>query len=250
MVTVPDRMATVVVVTDPGWRPQAARVAAFFDKTLGTAASGVFVHGSAALGGWTSSSDLDLLITSKVLDRDWPVIGRRLLSELATGPSVELSMVSVAAAARPEPPWPFLLHVNQATDRVVADGGQGDPDLVLHYLVARNSGLAITGQPVDAAIGAVRRADVLTHLRDELTWSMEQADQRYAVLNACRALAYSRSGSVLSKIDGGAWALEHGMDAGIVESALAAQLGGRDLGRPTPEALAFVERCRAELASR
>jgi streptomycin 3"-adenylyltransferase len=96
----------------------------------------------------------------------------------------------------------------------------------------------------------VRRADVLTHLRDELTWSMEQADQRYAVLNACRALAYSRSGSVLSKIDGGAWALEHGMDAGIVESALAAQLGGRDLGRPTPEALAFVERCRAELASR
>ena len=79
---------------------------------------------------------------------------------------------------------------------------------------------------------------------------MEQADQRYAVLNACRALAYSRDGSVLSKIDGGAWALEHGIDAAIVESALAAQLAGRDLGRPTPEARSFVERCRAELGTR
>ena len=116
-----------------------------------------------------------------------------------------------------------------------------------HDLVTRDSGLAIAGQPVDAAIGAVGRAEVLTHLRDELTWALEQADQRYAVLNACRALAYSRDGSVLSKIEGGTWALDHGIDAAMVESSLAAQLGGRDLGRPTPEARAFVERCRAEL---
>jgi len=225
-------------------------VAAFFEQALGSAASGVFVHGSAALGGWTGSSDLDMLITSEVLDRDWLVIGRRLLSELATGPSVELTVVSAAAAARPGPPWPFLLHVNQSAGRVVTDGGRGDPDLVMHYLVTRDSGLAFTAQPVDTAIGAVQRAQVLTCLQDELTWAMEQADQRYAVLNACRALAYSRDGSVLSKIDGGAWALEHGIDAAIVESALAAQLAGRDHGRPTPEARSIVERCRAELGTR
>ena len=240
-------MATVVVVNDRGWRSQAALVAAFFEEVLGPAASAVFVHGSAALGGWNSSSDLDMLITSKVLDRDWVTIGRQLLNELATGPSVELSVVSAASAAGPEPPWPFLLHVNQATDRVVAGGGQGDPDLVLHYLVTRHSGLAITGQAVDAAIGVVQRADVLTHLRAELTWAMEQADQRYAVLNACRALAYSRNGFVLSKVDGGAWALEHGIATAIVESALTAQAGGRDLGRPTAEARSFVEWCKAEL---
>ena len=123
-------MATVVVVTDLGWWPQANLVAAFFEETLGAAASGVFVHGSAALGGWTSSSDLDMLITSEVLDREWLDIGQRLLSELAIGPSVELSVVSAAAAARPGPPWPFLLHVNQAAGRAVAGGGGGDPDLV------------------------------------------------------------------------------------------------------------------------
>ena len=243
-------MATVVVVNDLGWCPQATLVAAFFERALGPGAAGVYVHGSAASDGWNSSSDLDMLITSTVPDRDWVAIGRRLLHELATGPSVELSVVSAAAAAEPEPPWPFLLHVNQATGRVVADGGQGDPDLVLHYLVTGHRGVAITGPAVDAAIGAVPRADVLTHLRDELTWAMEQADQRYAVLNACRALAYARDGSVLSKIGGGAWALEHGLDAAIVESAVAAQVGGRDLGRPTPEARSFVEWCRSELETR
>ena len=222
-------------------------MAAFFEEELGSAASGVFVHGSAALGGWTSSSDLDMLITSTVLDWDWVVIGRWLISALATGPLVELTVVSAAAAAEPGPPWPFLLHVNQATSRVVGDGGRGDPDLVMHYLVTRGGGISITGEPVDAAIGAVPRAQVLKQLRDELTWALDQADQRYAVLNACRALAYSRDGSVLSKIGGGAWALRHGMDATVVESAVAAQLEGRDLGRPTPEARSFVEQCRAEL---
>jgi streptomycin 3"-adenylyltransferase len=240
-------LVTVVIVTDVGWRPQAALVAAFFEETLGSAASGVLVHGSAALGGWTSSSDLDMLITSEVLDQDWLVIGRRLLNELSTGPSVELSVVSAAAAARPEPPWPFLLHVNQAEGRAVADDGRGDPDLVMHYLATRDSGLAITGQPVDAAVGVVPRTLVLRQMRDELTWAMEQADQRYAVLNACRALAYSRDGCVLSKIDGGVWALGHGFDAAIVESALAAQLEGSELGRLTRAARLFVERCRAEL---
>jgi hypothetical protein len=246
--TVPDR-ATVVIVTDLGWCPQAALVAAFFEETLGPTASGVFVHGSAALGGWTPSSDLDMLITSELVDRDWLVIGRQLLSKLTTGPSVELSVVSAAAAANPQPPWPFLLHVNQEEGRVVADGGRGDPDLVLHYLVTRDSGVAITGHPVDAVVGAVQRTQVLTQMRDELIWALEQADQRYAVLNACRALAYARDGSVLSKIDGGAWALEHGFEATVVESALAAQLGGRDLGRPTPAARSFVERCGAELGA-
>ena len=236
-----------MVVTDLGWRPQATLVAGFFEEALGSAASDVFVHGSAALGGWNSSSDLDMLITSKVPDREWVIIRRRLLSELATGPSVELSVASAASAAAPEPPWPFLLHVNQATGRVVADGGQGDLDLVLHYLVTRHSGLAITGRAVDAAIGVVQRADVLTHLRDELTWAMEEADQRYAVLNACRALAYSRNGFVLSKIDGGAWALKHGIAIAIVESTMAAHVGGRDLGRPTPEARSFVEWRKGEL---
>ncbi|HEU4546971.1 MAG TPA: hypothetical protein VFR88_11830 [Microlunatus sp.] len=42
-------------MTDRGWRSQAALVAAFFEEALGPAASAVFVHGSAALGGGACS---------------------------------------------------------------------------------------------------------------------------------------------------------------------------------------------------
>lgn len=76
---------------------------------------------------------------------------------------------------------------------------------------------------------------------------MEEADQRYAVLNACRALAYGQDGLVLSKVAGGAWALTHNLEVDLVRSALAAQAAGVGLGRPTEEAQTFVERCRAAL---
>ena len=193
-------------------------MAAFFEEALGSAASGVFVHGSAALGGWTGSSDLDMLITSEVLDRDWLVIGRRLLSELATGPSVELTVVSAAAAARPGPPWPFLLHVNQSAGRVVTDGGRGDPDLVMHYLVTRDSGLAFTAQPVDTAIGAVQRAQVLdvpagrTDLGDGAGRSALRRTQRLPGTGLLAGTGpFSRRSTAVRR------ALEHGIDAAIVE---------------------------------
>jgi hypothetical protein len=82
-----------------------------------------------------------------------------------------------------------------------------------------------------------------------LVWALKEADQRYAVLNACRALAYTRGGPVLSKIDGGRWALAQGFDAALIETALAAQAAGQDLGRPTSTARRFVEQCMSELGN-
>jgi len=218
-------------------------------RVLGQAVSGVYVHGSAALGGWTPTSDLDMLITSAANDRDWPTIGYQLLSNFAPVPVVELSIVSVAAAASPEPPWPFLLHVNQDQGRVVTDDGRGDPDLLMHYLVARRGGIAVTGPSASVAFGAVPRTSVSVHLRDELAWALNEADQRYAVLNACRALAYFRDGLVLSKIDGGRWALAQGFNGALIKTALTAQEAGHDLGRPTSTARVFVGQCMSQLGN-
>lgn len=234
-----------MIVADLGWQVQADLVSAFFDRALADGACGVFVHGSAALGGWTPASDLDMLVTTKRADGDWLGTGRQLLAVLAPAPLIELSVVTTAAAASPRPPWPFLLHVNQADSRVVVDGGEGDADLLMHYLVARWSGIAISGPPASAAFGAVPRESALRYLCEELAWALEGADQRYAVLNACRALAYCEDGAVLSKIDGGAWALERSLCSALVSSALAAQARGRDLGSSTLEARAFVEQCMA-----
>lgn len=208
------------------------------------------MHGSAALGGWGPGSDLDMLVTVRDgSDIDWAAAGRLLLSAVLPEPVLELSVVVEPDAARPEAPWPFLLHVDHAGHRAVVDNGGGDPDLLMHYVVARTAGITLFGPPAMEAFGPVPRATVLSYLIEELRWGLAEADQRYAVLNACRALAYLREGAVLSKIDGGRWALRAGWSDELIEAALDAQAAGSDLGPSTPAARDFVEASLTTLQS-
>lgn len=86
-------------------------------------------------------------------------------------------------------------------------------------------------------------------LSQELTWALTEADERYLVFNSCRPLAYSRDGAVLSKIDGGRWALANGYDATLIKAALDAQAAGRNLGTPTPAARSLVDHRQARLTA-
>lgn len=117
----------------------------------------------------------------------------------------------------------------------------------MHYLVARHSGIALTGPAPEAAFGVVPRVAVLSYLKDELRWALEKADLKYAVLNACRALAYCDGGLVLSKTTGGEWALARQYDRAVIEPALEAQKAGSDLGAPTPAVRSFVTDCMTRL---
>lgn len=234
---------------DAAWRPQLEHVTAALAEELGPDLAGVFVHGSAALGGWNSESDLDVLVTVREGEplRDWQRVGDRLLSKLLPSPLVELSVVTEAQAREAARPWPFLLHLNQGDGRVVLDDGAGDPDLLLHYLVARRGALVVTGREPREVFGEPARAEIVGALRDELLWGLDEADERYVVLNACRALALTEADLVLSKVAGARWALSEGSDAEIVTRALAAQADGRDLGPAGERARAFVLGCIAKL---
>lgn len=236
------------------WHPQAVRVEETVRRIIGHDLTGVYVHGSAALGGWTPASDLDVLVTTNTTasdNLDWAEIGQILLSSIEPAPVLELSIVRATEAELPEPPWPFLLHVNQKERRVVSgeDALHGDPDLLMHYLVAGHSGITITGPPAGLTFGTVPRTTVLTYLHDELTWALHEADERYAVLNACRARAYAEAGLILSKVDGARWGIQRGLDHGLVERALAAQVDGRDLGPPSWASRRFVEDCITAVAA-
>ena len=151
--------------------------------------------------------------------------------------------MSAAAAARPGPPWPFLLHVNQAAGRAVADGGRGDPDLVLHYLVTRDSGLAITGQPVDAAIGAVPSSAGAAAAAGRT--DLGDGSGRSALCRAQRLSGPCLLAGRFRSLEDRRWCVGAGprhrrRRRGVLPRR---STGGRDLGRPTPEARAFVERC-------
>lgn len=220
------------------WGAQAERVARACTEVLGPDLVGVYVHGSAALGGFGPASDLDVLVVARG-ERDLRHLGERLLAIPAKWP-LELSVVEAGAARTPQRPWPYLLHVASTEGKVVGPGE--DPDLASHYLVARSTGIAVRGPEPTTVIGPVPREDQLDHLRGELAWGLAHADQRYAVLNACRALAYGAEAAVLSKVDGARWwTARHGSHP-LVAEALAAQREGRDLGACTPEAATFVDR--------
>ena len=240
---------TVLGVTGAGrapeWRGQAERVAAAC-TALVPGLLGVYVHGSAALGGFGPASDLDVLVVTDG-DADWRALGARLLEDCGHPQALELSVVDVSACAHPSPPWRYHLHVNSGESRFGVGAGRSDPDLIAHYAVTRAAGVAITGPPGEAVFGPVARSHLLGYLREELRWSLENADQRYAVLNACRASAYAEEDRLLSKLDGGRWWLQRFGAESLVDEALAAQRQGRDLGASSPAARSFVDQCITRL---
>ncbi len=215
-------------------------------EVLGHDLVAVWVHGSAALGGVGPASDLDVLVVVRdVAPDNLTTLGSALLGVGSRTPWLELSVIREALARRPGPPWSYLLHVNSA-DRVAGpDPGHGDPDLLMHLLVARSAGLATHGPDPGRVIGPIRQEWVLGYLRDELAWGLEHGDARYAVLNACRAVAFADAGLVLSKVDGVGWwqrrfpVTSH--DAVWLDEVLTAQREGRELGPADDRARQFVD---------
>lgn len=200
---------------------------------------GVYVHGSAALGGFGPGSDLDVLVVA-ASDAEWTRLAGRLLADCGQPRPLELSVVDASACAHPARPWPYLLHVNSGESRFSLNPDAGDPDLIAHYAVTRAAGITIIGPPAVDVFGPVVRDELVAYLRDELGWATNSADQRYAVLNACRAVAYAEEGVLLSKPDGARWWLRRFGPEPLVEHALLAQEIGRDLGPCSSTARSFV----------
>jgi streptomycin 3"-adenylyltransferase len=207
----------------------------------------VYLHGSAVLGGWVAArSDIDVLVVASN-DTDEPaadLMAQRIL-EVADdqAPAIECSIVTVAAARDPGPPWPFLRHVNSAgPERIVRpDESGGDRDLLMHYAVCRVAGHRALGPLPRDLIGPVQRADILAYLADELFWGLAHAPERYGVLNACRAQMFLADGAIVSKVAGAESALQRGTGpADVINRALAQQLGAQPDQPPAPDAVDFV----------
>ncbi|MFC6704563.1 aminoglycoside adenylyltransferase domain-containing protein [Flexivirga alba] len=225
-------------MVEEAWQDQGAAVVSACRRLL-PGLVGVYVHGSAALGGMTNSSDLDVLVITET-GEGVAGLGRALLADVGSPRPLELSVVARSAAIQPQWPWPYLLHVNSAEHRANTDSGDGDPDLIAHYAVTRAAGIALTGPEPAEVIGPVDRGQLLDHLGDELRWGLDHSDQRYAVLNACRASAYAATGRLLSKLDGAAWWVANRGASQLVERAREAQAAGVDLGPAGSAATAFV----------
>jgi hypothetical protein len=240
------------------WPDQTPPEVAAYGRLLATALAsssgqrlvGAYLHGSAALGGWLATrSDVDLLfVVEDAAAGEALVAVERVLvgnAPVCPGTGLECTVVSAQQAGWPEPPWPFLLHVQSSAGkqaRVVRGKDlDGDPDLLMHYAACRAAGVAVYGpEPMDV-FGVVPRAVILAYLADELVWGLAHASEAYAVLNSCRALVYAARRELVSKVSGGRMALELGLGPPeVIARALEEQEGLKPPAAVGADASAFV----------
>lgn len=202
---------------------------------LGENLTGVYLHGSAAMGCYNPRrSDLDLLL---VVERGLTdAVKLSFLKEAARldgetpAKGMEWSIVRREVCRPFVYPTPFELHFSRMhlpllrrDPREYVERMRGvDWDLAAHFAVIKRYGAALYGSPVDEVFDEVPKAAYLDSIwRDVKTGDMA-ADPVCCILNLCRTLAYCREELILSKRAGGEWGLRSLPEQwrGLVGSAL------------------------------
>jgi len=211
---------------------------------LGRELVGAYVHGSLALGDFSAGrSDVDVVAVCKrplSAEQKEAVAARLVRLAARPAPDLEFHLVTrEALAAGGEAPR-FELHVAGA--RVVDGSGHGgDPDLVMHYAVLHEHGVAVgAGPPAAELFPRIERAALLRAFAGELRWSLGEATPAYQVLNACRAWRFREEGVLCSKTAGAEWALRRGGDVDVVAAALRHRRGLVEAQPDAEQARAFV----------
>lgn len=194
---------------------------------------GVYLHGSAAYGGFVPGhSDIDVLAVSSasLSEEQKRAIADGLSQDALPCPARELELSLVTLPTIREPPElpAFELHISTGDNPHWIDGAkrEGDADLVVHFAHVRDHGRAIAGPEPRDVFGPVARRSLMNALLLDARWAARKAPLHYQVLNACRVSRFLEEGSLCSKIEGARWAAERTTDPSVVEAAVVRQKGG------------------------
>jgi len=172
---------------------------------LGANLHGMYVYGSLAFGCYNPTrSDVDVLVITR---RRLAAETRRPLSALlhSLPEPPEISFLSRADLIPWRHPCPFDYHFSETSE--VND--RTNVDLAGEVTNARARGVAVIGPPPEEAFPSVPEEDYLDTIVRDIRWTRDRIDERpcYAVLNCCRALAYSRERVIFSKAEGAEWGM-------------------------------------------
>lgn len=194
-----------------------------FKEELGTNLSGIYLHGSLAMGCFhPEKSDIDLLVV--VHDKLSADVSRSLASQivafhesLPNRRGIEFSIVLKTYLTNFVYPTPFEFHFSEAhLQRYKADenylcGGFEDADLAAQFAVVYHRGLILYGEPIREAFLPVDPRYYLESILEDIGDAPQRIKEMpvYYTLNLCRVLYYMREGYVSSKKEGGEWGLQH-----------------------------------------
>lgn len=185
---------------------------------------GIYLHGSAVMGCFNpEKSDIDLII---VVDRPLSDTVKRIYMDMVTelnalGPAkgIEMSVVLKSACRPFVYPTPFELHFSEMhlkwyrddPDEYIREMKGDDADLAAHFTIINKRGKCLYGAPVEDVFEEVPSCDYMDSLYNDIAGAPEDItkDTMYLTLNLARVLAYKEEGLVLSKKEGGEWAVDH-----------------------------------------
>ncbi len=192
-------------------------VAIFKEKLVG-----VYLHGSAAMGCFHSEkSDIDLLVvvSEEISDKEKRTFMDMVVALNGKAPKkgLELSVVRREVCKPFVYPTPFELHFSvthlewyqrNPADYVARMKGV-DKDLAAHCTILFHRGKTLWGEEIAAVFGEVPDTAYFDSIWNDIENAKEDIAENpvYIILNLCRVLAYRREGLILSKQEGGEWAL-------------------------------------------
>ena len=183
---------------------------------------GIYLHGSAVMGCYNpAKSDLDLIVVVKETMTDAEKRSYMdMVDELnGRGPAkgIEMSVVKQNVCMPFVYPTPFELHFsiahldwyrNDPEDYISKMKGE-DKDLAAHFTIINHRGKCLCGAPVREVFADVPVPDYIDSIWNDIVDAEAEISDNpmYLILNLARVFAYLKDGLVLSKKEGGEWAL-------------------------------------------
>ena len=186
--------------------------------------TGIYLHGSAVMGCYNpKKSDLDLIVVVNEPMQD--DVKRRFMdmvvevNEAGPAKGIEMSIVTKNVCKPFVYPTPFELHFSVAHTRWYKDNPEDyidkmkgtDKDLAAHFTIIGKRGKCLCGLPIEEVFAPVPKADYMDSIWEDIAEAKEDIvdNTMYITLNLARVLAYKKEELVLSKKEGGEWALNN-----------------------------------------
>ena len=233
-------------------------------EVLADALTGVYLHGSLAMGCFNPvTSDVDLIVVSeRAMSRAQKLhMMERLIGLNGRAPAKGIEM-SVVLRSFCDPfvyPTPFELHFSpmhlplyRADPDAYLQQMQGvDPDLAAHFTMIRQRGVTLYGAPAPDVFGPVDAAYYADSIWLDVQSAQEDVCEHpiYTVLNLCRVLAFLQERLYLSKQEGGEWGLRrlHAPHDALVAQALRCYRSGQAMRPDEALARSFARQMLGEI---
>lgn len=186
--------------------------------------TGIYLHGSLAMGCFNpNKSDIDLIIVIKnnITNIQKLQFMNHIaeLNKIAPGKGIELSIVKEEYCRNFLYPTPFELHFSNAhlqwfidnpTEYIDKMNGT-DKDLAAHFKIIKNYGVVLQGKAINDVFAEVPKEDYIDSIWGDVEGAKEDILEEpiYVILNLCRAAAFLKNNLILSKKQGGEWALQN-----------------------------------------